>query len=153
MDNERELMERLEGIEAKEDRRLLLAKIQLALVAILVVGLGILACVVLPKAKELYEEADAAIAQMQRIMSETEGVIAEIDWDKFKEIDFSKFNDIDLDKFNEIDFSKLNDLDIDELNTAIKNLNDAVEAVQKKAAEMEKAFDSMGKWFGQIFGT
>ena len=151
MDNERELVERLEGIEAKEDRRLLLAKIQLALVAILVVGLGILACVVLPKA--LYGEADAAIAQMQRIMSETEGVIAEIDWDKFKEIDFSKFNDIDLDKFNEIDFSKLNDLDIDELNTAIKNLNDAVEAVQKKAAEMEKAFDSMGKWFGQIFGT
>ena len=153
MENERELIERLERIEAKENRRLLLAKIQLALIAVLVIGFVVALCVVLPKANDLYVQTTAAVTQAQNIMAETEGALSEIDWDKFKDIDFSKFNDIDFDKLNEIDFSKLNELDMDELNTAIKNLNDAVEAVQKKAAEMEEAFDAMGKWFGQIFGT
>lgn len=145
MENERDLIERLERIEAKENQRLLLGKIQLALVAVLVVGLAVVLCIVLPKANDLYMQTTAAVTQAQNIMAETEGVLTEIDWEKFKEIDFSKFN--------EVDFSKFNDLDIEGLNTAINNLNEAVKAVQEKAAETQKVFESISQWFGQLFGN
>lgn len=137
MENERELIERLERIEAKENQRLLLGKIQLALVAVLVIGITVMLCIVLPKANDLYVQTTTAVTQAQGIMAETEGVLAEIDWEKFKDIDFSKFND----------------LDIEGLNKAISNLNDAVTAVQEKAAETQKIFDAISQWLGQLFGN
>lgn len=129
MNNEQEILERLTRIEEKESRRMVYAKIQLALVSLLVIGIVVILCVALPKLQDLYVQADAALTQAQNIMTETEGALTEMDWSKFK------------------------DLDIEGLNTAIANLNSAVESVQEKAAEIQGMFDSISQWFGQLFGN
>ena len=129
MENEREVIERLERIETKENQRLLMAKIQLALVAVLVIGIAVALCVVLPKANDLYVQASAAITQAQGIMIETEGALTQMDWSQFQE------------------------LDIEGLNTAIANLNAAVTAMQEKAAEVQAVFEAISQFFSQWFGN
>lgn len=129
MNNEQEILERLERIEQKENRRMVYARIQLVLVSLLVIGIVVILCVALPKLQALYVEADAAIAQARGIMTETEGALAEIDWSKFK------------------------DLDIEGLNTAIANLNNVVAAVEEKVAELQDTFSSIGQMFGKWFGN
>lgn len=129
MNNEQEILERLARIEENENRRMVFARIQLALVSLLVIGIVVILCVSLPKLQELYVQADAAISQAQGIMTETEGALKEMDWSRFK------------------------DLDIEGLNTAIANLNKVVAAIEEKAADMQETFDSVSQFFGQWFGN
>ncbi len=106
MNQEQEILDRLQRIEKLEKRRMIISVIGVVLTLAITVVLIVTVAKVMPMVNEVYIQLQPALGNI----GEMTDSLSEVDWNQL---------------------NKLEDLDIAELNQAITTLDDAVEALEK----------------------
>lgn len=118
MNNEQEILTRLERIEKLEKRRMIFSVISVVLTLTITVVLVATIARVMPMVNEVYTQIEPALGNIEKLSDS----LAEVDWSQL---------------------NKLEDLDVAQLNQAITNLNKAVEGLENAFAPIKEFFGKL----------